>query len=56
VKFKDADLIGIPVRLTIGDKALAEGGVEFKARRDTGKGEVVKLTDVAAKCRAAVGD
>jgi prolyl-tRNA synthetase len=54
VKFKDADLIGIPVRLTIGDKALAEGGVEFKARRDTGKGEVVKLADAPAKCAAAV--
>jgi prolyl-tRNA synthetase len=53
VKFKDADLIGIPVRLTIGDKALAEGGVEFKARRDTGKGEVVKLADAPAKCAAA---
>jgi prolyl-tRNA synthetase len=33
VKFKDADLIGIPVRLTTGDKALAEGAVEFKARK-----------------------
>jgi len=55
VKFKDADLIGIPVRLTIGDKALAEGGVEFKARRDPGKGEVVKLADAPAKCRALLG-
>ncbi|MBX3404087.1 MAG: proline--tRNA ligase [Phycisphaeraceae bacterium] len=55
VKFKDADLIGIPVRLTIGDKALAEGGVEFKARRDTGKGEVVKLGEAADRCAAAMG-
>jgi prolyl-tRNA synthetase len=55
VKFKDADLIGIPVRLTIGEKALAEGGVEFKTRRDTGKGEIVKLGDAAAKCAAAIG-
>ncbi len=55
VKFKDADLIGIPVRLTLGDKALAEGGVEFKARRDPGKGEIVKLTDAAAKCTSAMG-
>ena len=52
VKFKDADLIGIPLRLTIGDKALAEGGVEFKTRKGggAGKGEVVRLTDVPAKC------
>jgi prolyl-tRNA synthetase len=52
VKFKDADLVGIPLRLTIGDKALETGGVEFKARRDTTKGEVVPLADVGAKCLA----
>jgi len=34
VKFKDADLIGIPVRVTIGKKALAEGQVEIKIRRE----------------------
>nr|MCU0689258.1 proline--tRNA ligase [Phycisphaerales bacterium] len=33
VKFKDADLIGIPVRLVLGDKALAENAVEFKPRK-----------------------
>jgi prolyl-tRNA synthetase len=54
VKFKDADLIGIPIRLTIGEKALAEGGVEFKLRRDAGKGEVVPTAQVAAKCAAAL--
>jgi prolyl-tRNA synthetase len=54
VKFKDADLIGIPVRLTMGDKALAEGAVEFKLRKDTGKGENVPVTGVVAKCAASV--
>jgi len=54
VKFKDADLVGIPVRLTIGDKALAEGSVEFKARKVAGKGELVKIDDVASKCVAAL--
>ncbi len=34
-KFKDADLIGVPVRITIGKKSLAEGVVELK-RRDGG--------------------
>jgi prolyl-tRNA synthetase len=53
VKFKDADLIGIPVRLTVGEKALADGGVEFKLRKDAGKGEVVKLADVVARCTGA---
>jgi len=32
VKFKDADLIGIPLRVTIGGKGLASGNVELKAR------------------------
>ena len=32
VKFKDADLLGIPIRVTIGKKSLAEGQVEFKLR------------------------
>jgi prolyl-tRNA synthetase len=47
VKFKDADLIGVPVRLVLGDKALDAGGVEFKLRKDTqSKGSVVALADV----------
>jgi prolyl-tRNA synthetase len=40
VKFKDADLIGIPLRVTIGGKGLKEGVVELKWR--TGK-EVAKI-------------
>jgi len=55
VKFKDADLVGIPIRLTIGDKALEQGGVEYKHRRDAGKGEVVTLDAVVAKCVADLG-
>ncbi len=34
VKFKDADLIGIPLRITIGEKSLANGNVELKARTE----------------------
>ncbi|MCC7292751.1 MAG: proline--tRNA ligase [Phycisphaerales bacterium] len=34
VKFKDADLIGIPVRITVGKKGLAEGVVEVTTRKD----------------------
>jgi len=33
-KFADADLIGIPLRIAVGKRALAEGEVEFKWRRD----------------------
>ena len=37
VKFKDADLLGIPFRITIGDKGLAEGKVELYERRNKSK-------------------
>ncbi len=33
VKFHDADLIGLPVRLTVSERALAQGGIEMKLRR-----------------------
>jgi prolyl-tRNA synthetase len=33
VKFKDADLIGIPLRIVIGGKGLQEGQVEIQWRR-----------------------
>lgn len=38
VKFKDADLLGIPVRITVGKRA-PEGIVEFKLRREENKSE-----------------
>jgi prolyl-tRNA synthetase len=41
VKFKDIDLIGIPLRIVVGSKGLAEGKVELKNRRT---GEMVSLT------------
>ena len=34
VKFKDADLIGIPLRIVVGDRGLKEGKVEIKRRTD----------------------
>jgi len=40
VKFKDADLIGYPLRVVVGPKTLAEGNIEVKARRT---GEVIML-------------
>lgn len=39
VKFKDADLIGIPLRITVG-KLAGEGKVEYKLRRETEKVEI----------------
>jgi prolyl-tRNA synthetase len=35
VKFKDADLLGIPVRVTVGQKSIAEGNIEIKLRRES---------------------
>jgi prolyl-tRNA synthetase len=34
IKFKDADLIGIPIRVTVGKKSVAEGNVEVKLRAE----------------------
>ncbi len=56
VKFKDADLIGVPIRLTIGEKAFVAGAVEFKLRTATDKGELVKKEDVVAWCVQKVKD
>ena len=39
VKFKDADLLGFPIRITVGKRA-GEGIVEYKLRRDNDKTEI----------------
>lgn len=48
VKFKDADLIGYPVRITVGKKAVEEQVVEYKLRT-AAENEVVNLSDVVEK-------
>ena len=50
VKFKDADLIGIPLRFPIGGKGLKEGIVELKSRAQK---EVSKVPIAEAETRAA---
>jgi len=45
VKFNDADLIGCPVRVTVGEKALKEGMVEFKPRKEK-ENKLVPITDL----------
>jgi len=42
VKFKDADLLGVPLRLVIGKKGIAAGEVEFSRRKDKKK-EMLKF-------------
>jgi prolyl-tRNA synthetase len=45
VKFNDADLIGLPVRLTLGPRTVAQNAIEVK-RRDESAGRVVPLDQV----------
>jgi len=45
VKFKDADLIGIPCRVTVGRRFLSDGEVEIKDRKT---GEVVEIPEAEA--------
>jgi prolyl-tRNA synthetase len=53
VKFKDADLVGIPIRIAVGKKGLAEGKVEWKLRG--GKAvELVPVAEVATRAADAV--
>ncbi len=54
-KFKDADLIGIPLRVTIGEKGLKDGVVELRDRK-TGQTDRVPSGDAAAECRKRVGE
>jgi prolyl-tRNA synthetase len=49
VKFKDADLIGVPLRITVGAKDLAAGVVEIKERA-TGRIEKVSKDDAVDYC------
>jgi prolyl-tRNA synthetase len=47
VKFNDADLIGLPVRLTIGPRTVAKGAIEVKRREET-TARLVPLDEVSS--------
>lgn len=51
VKFADADLLGMPLRITLGKRSLKEGGAELK-RRDRPDKVIVPLAELAARVRA----
>jgi len=53
VKFKDADLIGIPLRVTVGAKGLERGCIELRWRRE-GKTEEIPVSEAAAKIHLLV--
>jgi prolyl-tRNA synthetase len=48
VKFKDADLVGLPLRIAVGKKSLAEGKIEMKKRAGS-EMELVPANDVVAR-------
>ncbi|MFN4294202.1 MAG: proline--tRNA ligase [Thermoflexales bacterium] len=50
VKFADADLIGLPLRITVAPKSLAAGGAEFK-RRDADAREIVPLGEAVRRAQ-----
>ncbi|MBN2510453.1 MAG: proline--tRNA ligase, partial [Spirochaetales bacterium] len=54
VKFNDADLIGIPVRVTFGKKSFDEGGCEISLRRD-GEKFLVPLSDAVTRIHELLG-
>jgi prolyl-tRNA synthetase len=54
-KFKDADLIGLPLRLTLTPRSLQRGGVEVKARDDA-ESRIVPVDDVVGAVRSMLAD
>ena len=50
VKFKDADLLGIPLRIVVGEKNIKDGKVEIKRRTDA-KPAIIPATEAVAAAR-----
>jgi prolyl-tRNA synthetase len=53
VKFMDADLIGIPLRITVSSRALQKGGVELK-RRTAKEPAIVPLKEILTKVKTEI--
>jgi prolyl-tRNA synthetase len=54
VKFNDADLLGMPVRVTVSPRSIENGGAEVK-RRTVKESEIVALAGVAGAVRRLAG-
>jgi prolyl-tRNA synthetase len=51
IKFKDADLIGLPIRVTVSERSLKKGGAELKLR--TGKdNEIIPVEEIVGRTKA----
>ena len=55
VKFKDADLIGLPIRLTVSKRSLLAGGVEYKLRTESDK-SILSLDGIIPEVKRALAD
>ena len=53
VKFKDSEHIGIPVRVSVGERSLKEGNVEFTLRAE-GSREKIPVSQILARVQAAL--
>ncbi len=53
IKFADMELIGIPHRLVVSDRGLAEGNLEYKHRRDS-EAQTVPVAEALAFIQARV--
>ena len=54
-KFKDADLLGMPLQVIVGDKGLKNGQIEIK-RRSTGERTMVKLENAVAEISKLIAE
>ncbi|MDC7124751.1 MAG: proline--tRNA ligase [Spirochaetales bacterium] len=52
-KFNDADLIGVPIRLTVGKRSLDKGGVEFKVR-GSNDSAIIPLDETVVKIKEQI--
>jgi prolyl-tRNA synthetase len=51
VKFKDADLLGFPIRIVVSDRSLAEGKVELRKRSEK-TSQLVPVEEAAGRVEA----
>jgi len=53
IKFADMELIGIPHRVVVSDRGLAEGNLEYKSRAET-DAQAVPLADILSFLQARI--
>lgn len=53
VKFNDADLLGLPIRLTVSGRSLQNGGVELKLRHESER-EIIPVDDIIARTKELI--